>query len=199
MSTGRTGLAWPCVARSIASPTSSTVTEAAGTKITMRASTASSASRCGRTCSYRSDEAEPSMSIGFAVLASCGSTAARAARVSSDSCGSSSPAASHASAQRIPRPPALVRTTTRLPWRGGRLEKSAATSMSSSRVPHRVTPAWWKSAETAASEPARAAVWDEAAREPAPVTPLFIARIGLVRATRRAMRPKRLGFPNDSR
>ena len=67
--------------------------------------------------------------------------------------------------------------------------------MSSSRVSHRVTPAWRKSAETAASEPARAAVWDEAAREPAPVTPLFIARIGLVRATRRAMRPKRLRIP----
>ena len=38
-----------------------------------------------------------------------------------------------------------------------------------------------------------------AARAPAAVVPLFMARIGLRRATRRAIRPKRRGFPNDSR
>ena len=44
----------------------------------------------------------PSMSTGFATLASAGSTRARAATVSSPSAGSSRPAASHASAQRMP-------------------------------------------------------------------------------------------------
>ena len=61
-----------------------------------------------------------------------------------------------------------------------------------------MTPAWWKSASTAASEPARAAVCELAARWPVAVVPLLSARIGLVRATRRASRPKRRGLPNDS-
>ena len=61
-----------------------------------------------------------------------------------------------------------------------------------------MTPAWWKSASTAASEPASAAVCELAARWPVAVVPLLSARIGLVRATRRASRPKRRGLPNDS-
>ena len=61
-----------------------------------------------------------------------------------------------------------------------------------------MTPAWWKSASTAASEPASAAVCELAARWPLAVVPLLSARIGLVRATRRARRPKRRGLPNDS-
>ena len=61
-----------------------------------------------------------------------------------------------------------------------------------------MTPAWWKSASTAASEPASAAVCELAARWPVAVVPLFSARIGLRRATRRASRPNRRGFPNDS-
>ncbi len=59
------------------------------------------------------------MSIGFATLASLGSTAASASRVASVSVGSSSPAASHASAQRIPSPPAFVITATRRPRGSG--------------------------------------------------------------------------------
>ena len=57
----------------------------------------------------------------------------------------------------------------------------------------------WNSASTASSEPASAAVCEPAARIPARLRPLFMARIGLRRATRRAMRPKRRGLPNDSR
>ena len=72
-------------------------------------------------------------------------------------------------------------------------------SISSESVPARMTPACANSASTAASEPARAAVWELAARAPALVVPLFIARIGFFRATRRAIRPNRNGFPNDSR
>jgi hypothetical protein len=62
-----------------------------------------------------------------------------------------------------------------------------------------MTPAWRNSASTAASEPASAAVCELAARAPAPVVPLFTARIGFVRATRRASVPNRRGLPNDSR
>ena len=63
----------------------------------------------------------------------------------------------------------------------------------------RITPAWRKSASTAASEPASAAVCELAALMPASVVPPFIARIGFVRATRRAMRANARGLPNDSR
>ena len=93
--------------------------------------------------------------------------------------------ASHASAQRMPRPPAFVRTPTRRPRGSGWLESRPATSTSSSSVRARSTPAWWKSASTAASEPASAAVCELAAFAPAAVAPAFSARIGLRRATRR--------------
>ena len=107
------------------------------------------------------------MSTGFATLASAGSTERSAATVVSESGVSSSPEASHASAQRMPSPPAFVRTAT--PARRGRgcVEKSVATSISSSSDPARITPAWRKSASTAASEPASAAVCELAARRPA--------------------------------
>ncbi len=72
-------------------------------------------------------------------------------------------------------------------------------STSSSSVSARITPAWWKSASTASSEPASAAVWEPAALAPERVRPPFMARIGLRRATRRARRPNLRGFPNDSR
>ncbi len=66
-------------------------------------------------------------------------------------------------------------------------------------MPARITPAWWKSASTAASEPASAAVCEPAACCPVVVVPLFIARIGFLRASRRAMRANLRGLPNDSR
>ena len=104
------------------------------------------------------------MSTGFAALASGESSAASASPVAGESSGSSSPAASQASAQRIPSPPAFVSTATRRPFGSGWLERSAATSTSSSSDAARITPAWWKSASTAVSEPASAAVCELAAR-----------------------------------
>ena len=88
----------------------------------------------------------------------------------------------------IPSPPAFVSTATRRPRGSGCVERSTAVSISSESVPARMTPACANSASTAASEPARAAVWELAARAPALVVPLFIARIGFFRATRRAIR-----------
>jgi len=81
----------------------------------------------------------------------------------------------------------------------GCLERNAAASTSSAGVFARMTPAGRKSASTAASEPASAAVCDWVARAPAPVRPPLRARIGLRRATRRARRPNFHGLPNDSR
>ena len=97
-----------------------------------------------------------------------------------------------------PSPPAFVRTATRRPGGSGWVESRVATSISSSSEPARMTPAWWKSASTAASEPASAAVCELAARWPVAVVPLLSARIGFRRATRRASRPNRRGLPNDS-
>ena len=66
------------------------------------------------------------MSTGLATLASPGSTSReRGARLRRASSGSSRPAASHASAQRIPSPPAFVSTPTRRPRGSGWLESSA--------------------------------------------------------------------------
>ena len=98
------------------------------------------------------------MSTGFRPRPRGGRPARSAAWVSSDSSGTSSPAASQASATRMPGPPPLVSTATRRPGgrRAGRTAR-AATSNISSRVPARITPAWWNSASTAWSRrrPAR--------------------------------------------
>ncbi len=115
------------------------------------------------------------------------------------SSGSDRPAASHASAQRIPSPPAFVTTATRRPRGSGCDENKAAASISSSSVRARSTPAWRNSASIAASDPASAAVCELAARAPAAVVPAFSARIGFRRATRRASRANLRGLPNDSR
>jgi hypothetical protein len=139
------------------------------------------------------------MSTGFATLASDGSNAVSLNAVSSESAGSSRPADSHASAARIPNPPAFVSTATRRPSGSGWADRSTETSTSSSRLSARITPAWWKSASTAASELVSAAVCDPAAFAPADVRPVFSARIGFERETRRAMRANLRGLPNDSR
>ena len=119
--------------------------------------------------------------------------------VSGPSAASSSPAASHASAQRIPSPPALVSTATLRPPRLGLGRRAARPRPRAPPASQRGSrPAWRKSASTAASEPARAAVCELAALRPLALVPLFRARIGLRRATRRASRPKRRGLPNDS-
>ena len=101
---------------------------------------------------------------GFARLASGERSAASRPRRALAGSGSSRPAASQASAQRIPRPPAFVSTPTRRPRGSGWLERRAATSISSSSDAARMTPAWWNRASTAASDPASAAVCELAAR-----------------------------------
>ena len=89
------------------------------------------------------------------------------------------------------RDPPAVRLGLRS--RGARRRRSAPRASAA-----RITPAWRKSASTAASEPASAAVCELAARCPVVVVPLLSARIGFRRATRRASRPNRRGLPNDS-
>ena len=113
--------------------------------------------------------------------------------------GSSSPFAEHASAHRIASPPAFVTTATRPPRGSGCDESIAAASRNSERLRARSTPAWRKSASTATSELANAAVCDTAARAPAAVAPPFNASTGFFRATRRAILPKRNGLPKLSR
>ena len=62
-----------------------------------------------------------------------------------------------------------------------------------------MTPACTKSASTAASEPASAAVCELAARAPARVVPLFMARIGFLRGDTACDAAEATGLPNDSR
>jgi len=99
----------------------------------------------------------------------------------------------------IPGPPAFVRIATRGPFGTGWYARRSAVSKSSSIVSVRITPLCWKSAATAASDPARDPVWDDAARAPLTVRPLFTATIGFRRATRRASWVNLAGFPKDSR
>ena len=111
-----------------------------------------------------------------------------------------SPAASQASAQATPGPPALVSTATRSPRGSGWRASSPATSNISPTVSARSTPACANSASTVTSDAASSApVCDDAARRPAAVRALLTATIGLAVVIRRAIRPNRRGFPNDSR
>ena len=181
MRTARTGFPGSdsATTRSIATATSSAAAVTVGTKSTMNASRCGSPSIAASALPYVSAVAPPSMSTGFARLASAERRLASCPRVSSANSGSSRPTTSQTSAHRIPSPPALVRMPTRRPLVSGWLESKAPTSISSSSDVARITPAWWKSASTAASEPASAAVCELAARCPARVVPLFRARIGL--------------------
>ena len=140
------------------------------------------------------------MSTGLVVDASAGSASARRARVAAESGSIRRPSASHASAQRIPGPPALVSTATRLPRGSGWRASTPAASNISPTVSARSTPACANSASTVTSEAASSApVCDDAARWPAAVRPLLTATIGLSFVMRRAIRPNRRGLPNDSR
>ena len=114
-----------------------------------------------------------------------GGARASAARVSSVELGSSSPAASHASAQRMPRPPAFVSTATRRPrgsgWRessDGGVERAPRACRRAARPPGgraRRPRRPSRRARRCASRP-------PSARRS--VVPPFIARIGFRRATR---------------
>jgi len=140
------------------------------------------------------------MSTGLPTLAWGGRNSRSRAWASAERTGTSSPSASQASAQRIAGPPALVRIPIRRPAGSGWPASSEAASNISSRVSVRTTPDCRNSASTVRSEAASSApVWDEVARAPARVRPLFTATIGLARPTRRAIRENLRGFPNDSR
>ena len=97
-----------------------------------------------------------------------GRNARSRSRVASENSATWSPAASHASTARMPGPPALVTTATRRPAGSGCASRQAAMSNISSIVSARITPDCWKSALTATSLAASAAVWLPAAREPGP-------------------------------
>jgi hypothetical protein len=89
---------------------------------------------------------------------------------------------------------------TRGPAGSGWSASREATSRNSDTVSVRITPAWAKSASTVTSESASSApVCEEVARDPAGVRPLLTTTIGLLRATRRAMRANLRGLPKDSR
>ena len=193
-STAATGLWWPesRTARSIACSTLAAVANAGRTKSTHTASNAGSASSGGSTAANVSPVAEPSRSMGFRKLASAGASLAQDRRTSQETAPAApAPRPSTHRRRGFPRPPAFVTTATRGPRGMGWDDSSSAASRNSDSVRVRSTPDWRKSASTAASELASAAVWDAAARAPAAVEPPLRARTGFWRATRRAMRPKR--------
>ena len=129
-------------------------------------------------------------STGFAVEAS----------VDPASGSTRSPAAAHASTHASPGPPALVRTATRPPRGSGWRASRPATSNISPTVSARSTPACANSASTFTSAAASSAPsCDDAARRAPAVRALLTATIGFAVVIRRAMRPNRRGFPNDSR
>jgi hypothetical protein len=139
------------------------------------------------------------MSTGFATLAAAGRNARSAVVVGDVNDVTVRPLASHASAARMPGPPALVTIATRFDCGIGWLASSAATSNISSSVCVRMTPDWRKSVSVSASLVARAPVCDEAARAPADERPALTATIGLRRPTRRAICPNLRGFPKLSK
>jgi hypothetical protein len=170
-----------------------------GTYIATSASTAGSPPTAAIVRAYCSGVADAIMSIGFASPACAGRTPRSVASVSGASVGSSRPCASHASANRMPGPPAFVTTPTRRPAGTGCVDRRAVTSKSSSRVLVRITPACANSASTATSRLASAAEWLEAARVPAADRPDFTATIGFRRATSGAIRANFRGLPKLSR
>ena len=109
------------------------------------------------------------------------------------------PAAVAASAARIPGPPELPITATRGPDGNGCSVRTRAASSMSCIEAMRSTPLLRNAASTATSDDAAAAVCDWPPRWPAALRPDLMARIGVLRETRRAMRAKRWGSPRDSR
>jgi hypothetical protein len=138
------------------------------------------------------------MSTGLPTAAVAGSSARSAAAVPADTGGTSSPCAAHASAARMPGPPALVRIAARRPGGRGCVASTRVTSNISSIVVVRMTPDWRNSASTTVSLDASAPVCDEAARAPAADRPALTTTIGLRRATRCAICPNFAGLPKLS-
>ena len=159
-----------------------------------------SASTIGSTSANVFAVAEPSMSIGFAVLASIGMT-------------SRSAAPRLLVRRRQLEPGALARVGARgcrarrrssAARRGGRAARgcsvsSAATSTSSSSVCVRMHAGLAEERVDGRLGAGERGGVRARGLAPARVVPPFIARIGFVRATRRAMRANARGLPNDSR
>ena len=82
------------------------------------------------------------MSTGFATLAVGGRNAENLAHVAGLNSATVRPAATQASAARMPGPPALVTIATRLPFGNGCASRQVAISNISSMVPARITPDW---------------------------------------------------------
>ncbi len=109
-----------------------------------------------------------------------------------------SPLSPQASAASTPAPPALDTTATRLPAGSGWLAIIAAASTSSPRLGTAMMPAWPNSASWVISGVATAAVCEAAARCPAADRPEITVSTGSRCPTRRAVRAKARGLPNDS-
>ena len=153
----------PCTT---ASATSSASPTTGGMKSTISASIAGSARTAGsRRRSSRGRGAEHVDRVGEARLAGK-HRGERVPRLLAAS-GKLEPAASQASAQRMPSPPAFVSTATRRPRGSGWLTGAPRRRRAPRACRARITPAWRKRASTATSEPASAAVCEPAARCPA--------------------------------
>ncbi|GIW54639.1 MAG: hypothetical protein KatS3mg082_1043 [Nitrospiraceae bacterium] len=118
---------------------------------TMSASISSAWRTVSMALAYCTGVAEAMRSTGFLRAAAGGRNAASAVFVWADSSGTSRPAASQASVQRIAGPPALVMRPTRRPGGSGWAERPAASANNSSSVSARITPVWRKRASTAVS------------------------------------------------
>ena len=140
------------------------------------------------------------MSTGFARLASAGSSSASCAVVSGESSESSRPGRLAGVRAEDPEP-ARVRQDRDPPATGQRLGREQRRRVDQLLERPRAEHAGLveERVDGLARSPASAAVCEPAARAPAVDVPLFMARIGFLRATRLAIRPKRRGLPNDSR
>ena len=150
-----------------------------GTKRAITESMPGSARSSGSARSKLSAVAEPSMSTGFASDASAGSDGReRGARLLAER-GQLEPGGLAGVRAEDPEPAGVRQhghasaLRDGLATRGARRRRGGPTSVSA-----RITPAWRKTASTAVSEPASAAVWEPAAFWPARERPLFIASTG---------------------
>ena len=154
-------------AASMASSTSAVRRHAGRTKSTQTASKAGSSSSGGSTAANVAPVAEPSRSIGLREAGLGRRHGAQPLARRGRGLRQLQALGLAGVGDRMPRPPAFVSTATRGPGGSGCDESRAAASSNSESVRMRSTPAWRKSASTAASELAIAAVWEAAARAPA--------------------------------
>ena len=164
--------------------------------------TAAIAEATASSCSSRGGEYVANTASTLARAMAARSASSKSAPVastgSSMASSTTSPAPRTASAARLRTSPELPIRATRGPQGSGWWATSWATSNISSRVSARMMPAWRNIASHAA-----AGAWVCRTRcqvgAPRPALPDFTATIGLLRATRRAMRENLRGLPIDSR